>query len=313
MGQALSKHPIRETVLGVSIIAGLSMWLEQEVNLPHNPKDAPAPVSPSTSPTTHSSTIEQNFLKNKPAGMTRNNLSFASLNRLERLQRAVELKRSVPRSYKMAAMSFAKCFMAIGILDLTMARRFKARFFALHALTNAIVTTKAFKDGVIGIYDPMRGMEGPCNVVPAYMILTLFIYHVTMFKNVPYDEWWHHILFGVGIGGVGLHYCPGPLQNALCFFISGFPGGVDYAMLALIKDGLMKPKTEKLVNGWMNAWVRGPGLTMVGFAMYLAAKYGRTSMPTWAAAFCGALSWFNGNYYAARVVASAGSNGWRPS
>ena len=136
---------------------------------------------------------------------------------------------------------------------------------------------------------------------------------VTMFKNVPYDEWWHHILFGVGIGGVGLHYCPGPIQNALCFLISGFPGGVDYAMLALIKDGVMKPKTEKLINGWMNAWVRGPGLTMVGFAMFLAAKYGRTSMPTWAAAICGALSWFNGNYYAARVVASAGQNGWRPS
>ena len=49
------------------------------------------------------------------------------------------------------------------------------------------------------------------------------------------------------------------------------------------------------------------------FAMFLAAKYGRTSMPTWAAAICGALSWFNGNYYAARVVASAGQNGWRPS
>ena len=120
--------------------------------------------------------------------------------------------------------------------------------------------------------------------------------------------------FGGGIGGVGLHFCPGPLQNALCFFISGFPGGVDYAMLALVKDKVMHPYTEKIVNGAMNAWVRGPGLTMVGFCMYLGAKYGRTRMPTWAAAFCGLLSWFNGNYYSARVVASAGSvASWRPS
>ena len=53
-------------------------------------------------------------------------------------------------------------------------------------------------------------------------------------------------------------------------------------------------------------------MTMVGYSMYLATKYGKTSMPTWAAGFCGILSWFNGNYYAARVVASAGNNGWKP-
>tara|TARA_B100000780_G_C21066225_1_gene428741 strand:+ start:580 stop:912 length:333 start_codon:yes stop_codon:yes gene_type:complete len=109
--------------------------------------------------------------------------------------------------------------MAIGVLDLTMARRSKARFFALHALTNSIVTLLATKDAVSAMVDPLTAMEGACNVTPAYMVLTLFIYHITMFKNVPYDEWWHHIIFGVGIGGVGLHYCPGPLQNALCFFI----------------------------------------------------------------------------------------------
>jgi hypothetical protein len=177
MGQALSKNPVRETVIGVSIIGGLCAWLENEVNLPHNSRSSSSSSS-SSSPSfdEKNKKVELDFLKDKPSGMTRNNLSFASLNRLERLQRAVELKRSVPRSYKMAAMSFVKCFIAIGVLDLTMARRSKARFFALHALTNAIVTYKSMKDAAVGIYDPMRGMEGPCNVVPAYMILTLFIY-----------------------------------------------------------------------------------------------------------------------------------------
>jgi len=92
MGQALSKNPIREISVGVSIIAGLCLWLEKEVNAPHQ-----APRSKKSK-----KQIESNFLQlNKPTGMTRNNLSFASLNRLERLQRAVELKRSVPHSYKM--------------------------------------------------------------------------------------------------------------------------------------------------------------------------------------------------------------------
>ncbi len=63
----------------------------------------------------------------------------------------------------------------------------------------------------------------------------------------------------------------------------------------------------------MNAWIRGPGLTIVGYSIYVASKYGRTAMPTWAAAVCAALSFFNGNYYATRVVASAGAARWRPS
>ena len=221
----------------------------------------------------------------------------------------VELKRSVPRSFGMAAKSFAKCFVAIGVLDLIMARRSKARFFMLHALVNAIVTIKSTGDMVNSMVDPMKSMEGPTNMVPAYMILTLFIYHVTMFKNAVRRVVAPHTFWG-GIGGVGLHFCPG-LANALCFFIM-LPERI--TQCCLVKDRVMHPYTEKIVNGAMNAWVRGPGLTMVGFCMYLAAKYGRTRMPAWAAVFCGLLSWFNGNYYSARVIASAGSvASWRPS
>jgi len=47
-----------------------------------------------------------------------------------------------------------------------------------------------------------------------------------------------------------LFYC---LCCSFCYRknYSGFPGGVDYAMLALIKDGVMKPKTEKIINARM--------------------------------------------------------------
>jgi len=45
--------------------------------------------------------------------------------------------------------------------------------------------------------------------------------------------------------------------------------GVDYAMLMAVKDGHMKAVTEKVVNGMMNAWVRGPGLTIVGYSMFV--------------------------------------------
>ena len=151
MGQALSKNPVREITLGVAVIGSLCVWLEKEVNQVHNP------LRPSSfgQKQKKKDKIEEQFLNNKPSGMTRNNLSFASLNRLERLQRAVELKRSVPRSYKMAIMSFVKCFMAIGVLDLTMARRSKARFFALHALArggSVICTCEGWQCNLMSFY-----------------------------------------------------------------------------------------------------------------------------------------------------------------
>ena len=41
------------------------------------------------------------------------------------------------------------------------------RFFALHALTNAIVTITAVPDTVRTALDPVSSMEGRCNVIPA--------------------------------------------------------------------------------------------------------------------------------------------------
>ena len=84
-------------------------------------------------------------------------------------------------------------------------------------------------------------------------------------------------------------------------------------MLAAIKDGMMHPRTEKIVNAFMNNWIRAPGLNIVGFIFYAAIRNGRSTMPPLAALTLAALISFNGNYYSARVVASAGANKWRPS
>ena len=118
MGQALSKHPVREVAGGSAVIAALCWWLEKEVNLPHNPHLRPKPKIRAAA--------DKDALPVEGRAMGRANVSFASLQRLERLQRAVELRRSVPRSFGMAAKSFAKCFVAIGVLDALMARRSKA-------------------------------------------------------------------------------------------------------------------------------------------------------------------------------------------
>ena len=67
----------------------------------------------------------------------------------------------------------------------------------------------------------------------------------------------------------------------MSFFICGLPGGIDYGMLAAVKQGLLSSKSEKVANTFLNVWVRNPGLTVVAYIIYVASKYverGRAAM-----------------------------------
>ena len=56
---------------------------------------------------------------------------------------------------------------ASAVLEFFAGLSFQARFFALHALVNAIVTTTAIPDTVRTALNPVASMQGACNVVPA--------------------------------------------------------------------------------------------------------------------------------------------------
>jgi hypothetical protein len=43
------------------------------------------------------------------------------------------------------------------------------------------------------------------------------------------------------------------------FFTTGLPGGIDYAMLFLVRNNLLERSVEKRVNAWLNTWIRSPG------------------------------------------------------
>ena len=141
------------------------------------------------------------------------------------------------------------------------------------------------------------------------------MYHLLAFKNVPKEEWFHHIVFGGGMGISGLYYNVGSITSLASFFIMGLPGGIDYALLAAVKQRLLRPGTEKQINARMNVWIRAPGLTITGYATYLAWKYSRVQVyHSASASLTGFLSVMNGLYYMERVVANAASTaGFRGS
>jgi hypothetical protein len=82
------------------------------------------------------------------------------------------------------------------------------------------------------------------------------------------------------------------------FFTTGLPGGIDYTLLALVKNGYMDRKIEKRVNTFLNVWIRSPGCVAVA-ALGLAHP---PSENTLAPVISGLLTFWNGQYFMHQVV-----------
>jgi len=112
-----------------------------------------------------------------------------------------------PTSCLHLAQGFGTTFGYLALLDLLVARRAgypTSRFFILHTLANIAITIAATPDAARSLMRPLHEPVGKMSILPVYLIAGLFTYHLSVFPNVPREEWVHHLLFGGGIGGMGL-------------------------------------------------------------------------------------------------------------
>eukprot|EP00750_Incisomonas_marina_P016025 INCI18854.2.p1 GENE.INCI18854.2~~INCI18854.2.p1 ORF type:complete len:283 (+),score=33.09 INCI18854.2:152-1000(+) len=145
-----------------------------------------------------------------------------------------------------------------------------ARWYFIHAGTNAIITVLAVPDLYFTLAAPARGLSvryceslpfPACSDLPTCFIVGLHLYHVLFFKLTK-DDVFHHLLFVPVVCFAHFAFPCGSAANILCFFISGFPGGIDYFLLGLVKNKLMHPLKEKRLNCSINTWIRAPGITL---------------------------------------------------
>tara|TARA_B100001287_G_C22637790_1_gene508505 strand:- start:843 stop:1316 length:474 start_codon:yes stop_codon:yes gene_type:complete len=145
------------------------------------------------------------------------------------------------------------------------------------------------------------------NYRAAMLTFGLHIYHtIWYFKKLRFDDWMHHIL-SVGIAlPLSMATHAGCLLGHSLFYLSGLPGMIDYFLLFLTRNKIIKRIVEKSINSNLNLWLRCPGciahstLTLVGFNMledHQLSAYGRnTSIITAIIVF------WNGIYFMNQVV-----------
>ena len=146
-----------------------------------------------------------------------------------------------------------------------------------------------------------------CNDLSVCLIASMHCYHALCFKLSSQDLM-HHVLFVPIICGIRFLYPGGSAGNILSFFISGFPGGCSYFLLAAVKGGIMQPIIEKRINCSINTWIRAPGIIVfvtLASIIWISPPEGTPAEhlpPVYMFVPVMFLCFFNGQYYAQRVI-----------
>jgi hypothetical protein len=197
------------------------------------------------------------------------------------------------------------------LIDILLVKRFlavKSRYFALHACANTVSTIAASFDLYKSLCDPLHAFQGPSfTMVANSAVASIHFYHILAFKLNSADIF-HHVTFVSVLCGLAIPFkhSGGAANNLGCFFLSGLPGGMDYVLLVLVREGKMAVKTEKKWNARINNWLRGPSMVMYAVFGYLAVLYGNYDVPLVILLICVALHFHNGMYYGSMAVQNYG-------
>jgi hypothetical protein len=200
--------------------------------------------------------------------------------------------------------------LAIGAVDLVRPRTPfgspGARYFVLHAFTNALISLACLPDMRRALLAPVDALVGPTlSALPMALVASIHIYHA-LFFSLRADEIFHHVqcVVPLFVLAVMFKWDGGASQNFGAFFICGLPGGLNYAALVGVKEGWVSPLAQKRFDAWINAALRAPGTIVYGALQWQVWLSGARPTKGWSKAsidfftlLVTGLMVFNGVYY----------------
>jgi hypothetical protein len=178
-------------------------------------------------------------------------------------------------------------------------------YYLLHTIHNGTIVylTGSEVYNTITHFDLINTM--PKNLLALECVYALHFYHIAIYwRKFRFDDWLHHVLMiGVALP-IGTFFDSKSLVGYSLFFTTGLPGGIDYFLLFLVRNGWLNRQTEKNINTQLNVWCRSPGcvshaILTVAFASIYGVWY---SLDWCAAMLAAALTFWNGQYFMRQVV-----------
>jgi hypothetical protein len=187
---------------------------------------------------------------------------------------------------------------------------FQNIYYLLHSIHNALIVAACLPDVLITLFDFGAVGVYAANLHAAQLVVALHLYHIWVYRHkFRYDDWLHHgLMIGVALP-IGMSLPAGTLLGYSLFFTTGLPGGIDYAMLFMNRNGWLDRSVEKRVNTWLNTWIRSPGCVSQA-AFTLAYLSSNSPYVSWWMILGGiltaALNYWNGQYFMRQVVEDYG-------
>lgn len=169
-----------------------------------------------------------------------------------------------------------------------------ARWFFIHSWINLVVVWYGFGDLCLTLQgDGARPWEHGSWLYG--WVMAAHLYHSVCFRLTPSDVIHHTstalISTPIIVNGIASAECVGGL-----WFLSGFPGMLDYAALWAVKMGWVESKTEKRLYVGISLWIRSPGCVAIS-VLALSNMPLSLSPYTLAVVFVSVVTFTNGQGY----------------
>jgi hypothetical protein len=176
-------------------------------------------------------------------------------------------------------------------------------YYLIHFLHNAAVVKSTATDVWLTLTDFDGLQKYEPNYHAASLVFGLHLYHIARYwEKLRYDDWLHHItMIFVGLP-IGVLVPSSTLLGYSLFFTTGLPGGIDYLMLFLVRNGWLGRMREKQVNRWLNVWIRSPGCVSHAVITFLYAGRMENTVALFFSIIPALLNYWNGQYFMDQVV-----------
>lgn len=185
------------------------------------------------------------------------------------------------------------------------------RWFFIHFFINLFVTLATINDLKYCVNNTDLCIYEDVNDSSMLAIKTAIVSHiyhcVFFFNNLNHHDWTHHILM-VGVTGPLAIYFPTKQTACGLWFMSGFPGMLDYGLLWLVKMQIMDKKIEKIAYKHINTWIRSPGCLLTLFLGLPKLLSPQNNTEFLVAGINSLLAFWNGQYYMMLTCEAYGKN-----
>ena len=152
-------------------------------------------------------------------------------------------------------------FLALYIfMDYMLGEKVQGKYYLIHSLNNMIIVYLTLPSLIYTYTNFLTFYEFKSDINSVILTYSLHLYHIIIyFKKLRFDDWLHHILMcGIALP-LSIFSNGGSLLGHSLFFLTGLPGGIDYFLIFLNRNNLLKRITEKRINSFLNLWLRCPG------------------------------------------------------